>query len=123
MGGGRRGWVDLDKRGVAADQRTVAALQVLARHGLKNEVWLTGMKLTALNSQNPRAYETEPFFLKRCWLIARIQLKLQLSCRAAQASLSAISAACFISRLRSDFRKKIGEENIPTESTGPGDHV
>ena len=62
-------------------------------------------------------------FQDSCYLIAKIQLKLQISCRAARASLSAISAAYFRLRLASELRKKIGEKSIPTESTESGEQA
>ena len=61
------------------------------------------------------------FFLNSCWLIEKIQVKLQLSCRASRASLLPFQQRV----LDHDYvvNLKIEEETIPTESTDSGEHV
>ena len=64
-------------------RRTAATLQVLARHGLKNEVWQNGIKLTSLNSQNPSAYELEPYFAKQLLVDSENSAQISTYIRAA----------------------------------------
>ena len=68
--------------------------------------------------------DRNPVFQDSSWLIMKIQLKLQLSCRAARASLSAISAAAEDHDYVVYFERKSGK-NIPTESTesDSGEHA